>query len=224
MLLKNFTILANKIKVFQTKLYIFREFYLIEYSQQNEIEVRPQDLLKEGYIGNLSQLVTARRLVISEGTAKGCEIIEVKTAGGLEVDILLDTGLDLGQCRYRGINMSWLSKNGYDSPSKILPYENEFVNTFPGGLLYTCGLRSAGPANRDNGEWHPLHGRYHGLAAEHVSVDIRNAEIIVQGEIKETALFGHLLQVKRVIRLSIWELPSKWRIKSVTLLLGMKNL
>lgn len=100
--------------------------------------------------------------------------------------------------------MSWLSKNGYDSPSKILPYENEFVNTFPGGLLYTCGLRSAGPANRDNGEWHPLHGRYHGLAAEHVSVDIRNAEIIVQGEIKETALFGHLLQVKRVIRLSIW--------------------
>ncbi len=29
------------------------------------------------------------------------------------------------------------------------PFENEFVNTFPGGLLYTCGLRSAGPANED---------------------------------------------------------------------------
>lgn len=163
-----------------------------------------QDLLKEGYIGNFSQLVTVRRLVISEGTAKGCEIMEVKTAGGLEADILLDTGLDIGQCRYRGINMSWLSKNGYDSPSKFFPYENEFVNTFPGGLLYTCGLRSVGPANRDNGEWHPLHGRYHSLAAEHIGVDIQNEEIIIQGEIKETALFGHLLQVKRTIRISVW--------------------
>lgn len=163
-----------------------------------------QDLLKEGYIGNFSQLVTVRRLVISEGTAKGCEIMEVKTAGGLEADILLDTGLDIGQCRYRGINMSWLSKNGYDSPSNFFPYENEFVNTFPGGLLYTCGLRSAGPANRDNGEWHPLHGRYHSLAAEHIGVDIQNEEIIIQGEIKETALFGHLLQVKRTIRISVW--------------------
>lgn len=163
-----------------------------------------RDLLKEGYIGNFSQLVTVRRLVISEGTAKGCEIMEVKTAGGLEADILLDTGLDIGQCRYRGINMSWLSKNGYDSPSNFFPYENEFVNTFPGGLLYTCGLRSVGPANRDNGEWHPLHGRYHSLAAEHIGVDIQNEEIIIQGEIKETALFGHLLQVKRTIRISVW--------------------
>ncbi len=34
------------------------------------------------------------------------------------------------------------------------------------GLVYTCGLCSAGPTNRDGDEWHPLHGRYHSLQAE----------------------------------------------------------
>ena len=163
-----------------------------------------QNIMKQGYIGNPEQLVTLRRVTVSEGKAKGTEIIEVKTAGGLELDILPDAGLDIGQCRYRGINMSWMSKNGYDSPAAISPYETEFVNSFPGGLLYTCGLRSAGPANRDNGEWHPLHGRYHSLQAEQVCAEIADDEIIVKGTIRETALFGHVLEVKRTIRIPVF--------------------
>ncbi|MBR3404728.1 MAG: aldose 1-epimerase family protein [Firmicutes bacterium] len=163
-----------------------------------------RELLQKGYIGNPAQLVTLRRVTVSEGRAKGTEIIEVKTAGALELEILPDAGLDIGQCRYKGINMSWMSKNGYDSPAAISPYETEFVNTFPGGLLYSCGLRSAGPANRDGGEWHPLHGRFHSLQAEHVSATIDGDEIIVSGTIRETALFGHCLEVKRVIRIPVF--------------------
>ena len=113
-----------------------------------------RELMEKGYIGHPGQLVTLRRVTVAEGKAKGTGIIEAKTAGGLELDILPDAGLDIGQCRYQGVNMSWMSKNGPDSPAVIAPYENEFVNTFPGGLLYTCGLRSAGPANRDKEEWH----------------------------------------------------------------------
>lgn len=163
-----------------------------------------QNIIKKGYIGNPAQLVTLRRVTVSEGRSRGVEIIEVRTAGGLDLDILPDAGLDIGQCRYKGVNMSWMSKNGYDSPAVINPYENEFVNTFPGGLLYTCGLRSAGPANRDNGEWHPLHGRYHGLQAQQVCAEIVNDEIVVRGIIRETALFGHCLEVKRTIRIPVF--------------------
>ena len=161
-------------------------------------------LIKQGYIGNPSQLITLRRIKIEEGKAKGTQIIEIKTADGLELDILPDLGLDIGQCRYKGVNMSWLSKNGYDSPAVFHPYENEFVNTFPGGLLYTCGLRSAGPANRDGEEWHPLHGRYHSIAAEQVCAEIKDNEIIVSGTIRETALFGHNLEVKRILRIPVF--------------------
>lgn len=160
-----------------------------------------QGILKMGYIGNPAQLVTLRQVIVSEGRAKGTSIIEIKTADGLELDILPDSGLDIGQTRFKGINMSWMSKNGYDSPVAISPYETEFINTFPGGLLYTCGLRSAGPANRDNGEWHPLHGRFHSLQAEQVCAELVDNEIVVKGTIRETALFGHCLEVKRTIRI-----------------------
>ena len=160
-----------------------------------------RNLIEKGYIGHPSQLVTLRRVTVAEGRSRGTDIIEVRTAGGLEVDILPDAGLDIGPCRYRGLSMSWMSKNGPDSPTVIAPYESEFVNTFPGGLLYTCGLRSAGPANRDSGEWHPLHGRYHSLAAEQVCAEIIGDEITVRGVIRETALFGHVLENRRTIRI-----------------------
>ena len=160
-----------------------------------------KEKLRQGYIGHPGQLVTLRRVTVSEGKAKGTEILEVKTAGGLDLDILPDAGLDMGQCRYRGVNMSWMSKNGYDSPAAISPYETEFLHTFPGGLLYTCGLRSAGPANRDGGEWHPLHGRYHSLAAEQVSARLEGDMIVIRGTVRETALFGHVLETERTIRI-----------------------
>ena len=161
-------------------------------------------VIEEGYVGNPSQLASVRRVTVSEGKAKGTGIIEVKTAGGLELDILPDAGLDLGQCRFSGVNMSWMSKNGYDSPALITNYEDEFSNTFPGGLLYTCGLRNAGPANRDGGEWQPVHGRYHGLAADNIRAELEGDTVIVSGTVRETALFGHVLEVKRTIKIDAY--------------------
>jgi hypothetical protein len=152
-----------------------------------------------GYIGNPKQLSGVRRVTMDDGRAKGCSIIEAYTAGGLFADILPDMVLDIGMARYKGVNVSFLSKNGYDSPATFIPYENEFINTFPGGLVYTCGLRSVGPANRDGGEYHPLHGRFHGLQAEEVCAETIDSNISIRGVLRETALFGHVLEARRVI-------------------------
>ena len=46
---------------------------------------------KKGYIGNPAQLALVRRVTVAEGKAKGTGIIEVRTAGGLELDILPDS-------------------------------------------------------------------------------------------------------------------------------------
>lgn len=135
---------------------------------------------RTGYIGNPGQLYTLRRVTLEEGRARGTRVIEVATAGGLALDILPDCGLDIGQARYKGVNVSFMSKNGYDGPAAFIPYEENFLTTFPGGLLYTCGLRSAGPANRDGGEYHPLHGRYHGLAAEEVCAEVASEKHVVE--------------------------------------------
>lgn len=160
--------------------------------------------MKNGYLCNPQQLYTLRRVTIAEGRAKGTEVIEVCTAGGLQVDILPDAGLDIGQVRWKGTNMTFISKNGYDSPASVRPYETEFVKHFAGGLLYTCGLRSAGGAHRDGDEWHPLHGRYHGLQAEHVCAEVEDNTIVIKGTIRETALFGPCLELKRTIRIPVF--------------------
>lgn len=163
-----------------------------------------KNLLQSGYVGNSQQIYTLRRIDLTEGKAKGTGIIEVCTADGLQVDILPDTGLDIGQVRYKGTNVSFITKNGYDSPVNNLPYETEFLKTFPGGMLYTCGLRSTGGAHRDGDEWHPLHGRYHSLAAQDISTTVEEDTLIIKGIVRETALFGHVLELKRTIRIPIF--------------------
>ena len=153
------------------------------------------------YTGNPDQLFGLRRVRLEEGRAGGTTIIEATTAGGLQVDILPDTGLALGLVRYKGVNVSYQSKNGYDSPAVNLPVEMEFLNTFPGGLLYTCGLRNVGPPCRDGAaqEYHPQHGRIHSLQATEVSASTVGDDQVVTGVLRESALFGHVLQLRRRI-------------------------
>ncbi len=163
-----------------------------------------ENLQKSGYLCNPQQAYTLRKVTVTEGRARGAAVIEVCTADGLQVDILPDAGLDIGQVRYKGINMTFISKNGFDNPALVGVYENEFMNYFPGGLLYTGGLRSVGGANRDGGELHPLHGRFHSLLAEQVSTTVENNTITISGVLRETALFGHMLEVKRTISIPIF--------------------
>ena len=163
-----------------------------------------EKLQKSGYLCHPGQAYTLRRVTLSEGKAKGVNIIEVCTAGGLQVDILPDSGMDIGQVRYKGNNMTFLCKNGYDNPASFIPYENNFLNTFPGGMMYTCGLRNVGGGNRDGGEYHELHGRYHGLSAEQVGAYVEEDTIVIRGVVRESALFGHCLQLSRTIRIPIF--------------------
>ena len=59
-------------------------------------------ICQSGYICHPCQLYTVRRVTVAEGKSKGMDVIEVCTADGLQVDILPDTGLDIGQVRYKG--------------------------------------------------------------------------------------------------------------------------
>jgi len=156
------------------------------------------------YTGKSGQLYGLRRLQLQEGGATGCTVIEAATAGGLTADILPDTGLDIGIVRYKGKNISFLSKNGYDSPAVFSARDGEFSHSFPGGMLYTCGLRSTGIPNEDGGEFHPIHGRIHGKQATCVSIYTEGDNLIVRGTLRESSLFGHALEMRRRITLPAW--------------------
>ena len=152
------------------------------------------------YVGNSAQLYGVRRVILDEGNARGICIYEVTTAGGLNFDVLADTGLDLGSLKFCGVNINYMTKNGYDSPARFLPIPDNFDHTFPGGMLYTCGLLSVGPECKDiegDGEFHPLHGRFHGNSARNLSAYTDDKNIYISGEILETEQWKHALSVKR---------------------------
>jgi hypothetical protein len=156
---------------------------------------------KRRYAARLEQLYGAHCFTADDGNARGARVFHVHTAGGLELDVLLDIGLDVGQVRFRGVNMAFLSKSGQDGGTRNLPYEQEFLHTYPGGLVYTCGLRSVGPTNRDGGEWQSMHGRIHGQGAEHAAAYVEDGHIILRSALHESALFGHCLRLSRIIKI-----------------------
>ena len=159
------------------------------------------------YVGNEEQLYSVRRVVIDEGTARGCALYQVTTAGGLEFDILPDSGLDIGRLKFRGVNINYMTKNGYDSPNRFLPIRDNFDHTFPGGMLYTCGLLSVGPQCEDtkgDGEFHPLHGRYHGQSARNLFAYVDGDSFIIGGEVRESEQWRHCLSLKRRYTIPVW--------------------
>ena len=90
-----------------------------------------KQLQKSGYLCNPQQAYTLRRVTISEGKAKGATIIEVCTAGGLQVDILPDSGMDIGQVRYKGVNMTFISKTATTALSGSIPMKQNSSSTSP---------------------------------------------------------------------------------------------
>ena len=156
------------------------------------------------YVGNEEQVYGVRRVILDEGNAKGIALYQVTTAGGLELDILPDSGLDIGRVKYKGVNISYMTKNGYDSPVRFLPIHGEFDRYFPGGMLFTCGMLSAGPENVDAGEFHPLHGRFHGLSAKGLYGYSEGDNIFVGGEVRESAQGKYCFSVKRCYTIPAW--------------------
>ncbi len=142
-------------------------------------------------ISHLSQVASLRRYTITEGSGKGLDIIDADN-GKVRVLLNVSKALDVLQLYHKGVNMSFICKNGFHS--RELPY----LERFEGGMLYTCGLDSVG--GRDG---YKIHGSHHGYIANVTRAECNEKEIIVEAEIFETELFGKNLYFKRTFRTEI---------------------
>lgn len=136
------------------------------------------------------QVSSIRRVECVDGRSRGLKIIELDN-GLISLDVLESKALDIGFARYKGKNVSFICKNGYDN------VESDFGRAFNGGLLYTCG-----PENVGAREGFPTHGSLHNIPAEVIRAEVgENGDVIIEGKISFTELFGINLTVRRKIRL-----------------------
>jgi galactose mutarotase-like enzyme len=155
------------------------------------------------YIGNHAQIGYARPYVLSDGRAKDLRCIDVSSGSGLRYTVVPDRGMDISLASYKGINLVYITPNGETHPAFYNPAGLEWLRTFAGGLLTTCGLTYLGPPVNDNGEELGLHGRYSAIPARQVAdlSEWKNDEfhIKLRGITEEGRLFGNKLRLTREI-------------------------
>lgn len=164
-----------------------------------------KDLLLQ-HVGNLEQIISARRLTYQEGLAKSLQAIEVNNAE-LSFVLLLDKCLDIGYLSFRGRPLNFLAKPGF-SAATWNPTGSLTGKSLMGGMLFTCGLSNVGPTEyTSEGVELVKHGIIRSTPADHVSIDAKWREneyfLTVRGDIRETGLFESNLVIHRTIETSL---------------------
>ncbi|MBO4594594.1 MAG: DUF4432 family protein [Clostridia bacterium] len=137
--------------------------------------------MEERKCGNASQVIFAKDVFID---GKSCVLVR---NGALEVLFNKDNALDVSWVTFKGVNISFLSKNGLNDGRR------EFAGNFEGGFLYTCGMDNVSGCV----EGKQIHGSMHYKGAENVYSYIESDAVYVCGENHESALFGKNLRLKR---------------------------
>lgn len=140
-----------------------------------------------GRISNFKQVASIHRYTFTQGREKDLDVLDCNN-GKIRFLLNVSKACDIMQLYHEGQNMSFVSKNGFTKR------EIPFLSRFEGGMLYTCGLDSVG--GRDGYE---LHGTLHNIPAEIIRAECNEKGIVVEAIIRDTALFGKNLLLKRKI-------------------------
>lgn len=141
----------------------------------------------DGRISNFQQIGSMRRYTLADGTAQGLEVLDCDN-GKIRFLLNVSKACDIMQLYHKGQNVSFVSKNGFTKR------EIPFLNRFEGGMIYTCGLDNVGGR-----EGYELHGTFHNTPAQILRAACDEQGIMVEAVIRNSALFGQNLVMKRKI-------------------------
>lgn len=90
----------------------------------------------------LGTFSSTRLVTLEDGQERGVRIIEMRSGGGLDIDIVVDRSGDIGRLAFEGQTLSWHPTAGLRAPW-LMDQEGDrgqnFLRGF-GGFLNTCGL------------------------------------------------------------------------------------
>lgn len=155
-------------------------------------------------ISNHIQLGGIETSVIDNGAGRGTRIAWINTGTGLRFKVVIDRAMDIADAFFNQHSLAWISHGGITYPQPFSDKGIDWLRTFGGGLLTTCGLTHVGGPESDEFGDRGLHGQISNLPAEIVSIiqpDPRrgNLEMSITGLIRETKPFGPSLELRRTI-------------------------
>lgn len=158
----------------------------------------------EGKISNHLQLGGIETSVLDNGPGKGVRIAWINTGSGLRYKVVIDRAMDIADAFYNQHSLAWLSHTGINSPRPDCDRDLEWLSTFAGGLVTTCGLSHIGGPESDEFGKRGLHGKISNIPANLESIvqpDIKagNLDMSITGVMKESKVFGPNLELRRTI-------------------------
>jgi len=117
--------------------------------------------------------------------------------------------MDISHLTYKGTPLCWNSATLETSPIYYEERGVEWLRTFFGGILTTCGLTYAGHPCKDEGKELGLHGRISNLPANNVNTEEywKNDDYFIEvtGSVREASVFGDKLELRRKIHMKMGE-------------------
>lgn len=153
---------------------------------------------------NTAQIGGIETSIIDNGSARGNRVAWFNTGTGLRFKVVLDRGMDIAEAFFNQHSLAWLTHNGFTALQASSDRGIEWLKTFGGGLLTTCGLSHVGGPETDEYGERGVHGRFSNTSAEIISIiqpDVHRGEyeMSITGIMKESTLFGPNLELKRTI-------------------------
>ena len=155
-------------------------------------------------ISNPRQLGGIETSVLDNGAGRGTRIAWFNTGSGLRFKVVLDRAMDIADAFYNGQSLAWLSHGGISAAEPLSDKGIDWLRTFGGGLVVTCGLSHVGGPERDEYGERGIHGQISNSPAEIISIsqpDPLNGimEMSISGIIRESQVLGNRMELKRTI-------------------------
>lgn len=158
---------------------------------------------KRAYQGELAQTFSLKEYVYAGGKAEGVRAADVANNAGVELTVLAGRCMDFGAFRYRGRGLNFFTPAGVVNSQFYDNRGEEFLRSFAGGFLTTCGLTEIGSGGECDGEQLGLHGRIGNTPAEQFGAAIEwesgEPRAVLSGVMRQARLFGENLRLHRRI-------------------------
>lgn len=155
-------------------------------------------------LSNAAQLGGIETSIIDNGLGRGTRIAWINTGTGLRYKVVIDRAMDIADAFYNQHSLVWLSHAGVMPPQPFSGKGIDWIRTFGGGLITTCGLSHVGGPESDEYGERGLHGLVSNIPAEIESIIqpdpvAGKMEMSITGVIKQTQVFGPILELRRTI-------------------------
>jgi Domain of unknown function (DUF4432) len=155
-------------------------------------------------ISHHAQIGGIETAVLDNGPARGSRIAWINTGSGLRFKVVLDRAMDIADAFYNQYSLGWMHGVGVRPPQLNGDKGIDWLTSFGGGMLTTCGLTHVGGPEADEYGTRGLHGPISNTPAEIESIiqpDPMTGKMDMQitGRIPQNRIFGPSLELKRTI-------------------------